>query len=56
MAPAFIHRPVTAEERLQTWASPCEMFGGQGETGIRFSPSTTDSTCQYYFVTDITKS
>ena len=39
MAQAVSCRPLTAEARVRSWVSPCEICGGQGGTGPGCSPS-----------------
>jgi hypothetical protein len=38
MAQAVSHRPFTAEARVRSRLSPCEVCGGQSGTGTDFSP------------------
>jgi hypothetical protein len=39
MAQAISRRPLTAEARVRSRVSPCEISGGQSGTGTGFSPS-----------------
>jgi hypothetical protein len=39
MAQAVSHRPLTAEARVRSRVSPCEICGGQSGTGTGFSQS-----------------
>jgi hypothetical protein len=39
MAQAVSRRPLTAEARVRSRVSPCEICGGQSGTGTGFSPS-----------------
>jgi hypothetical protein len=39
-AQAVSRRPLTAEARVPSRVSPCEICGGQSGTGIGFSPSS----------------
>jgi hypothetical protein len=41
MAQAVSRRPLTAEPRVRSRASPCGVFGGQSGTGKGFSQSTS---------------
>jgi hypothetical protein len=40
-------RPVTAEARVRSQASPCEIYGGKGGNGTGFSLSTSVFQRQY---------
>ena len=44
-AQAVSRQPLTAEARVRSRVSPCEICG-QGGTGTRFSPSTSVFPCQ----------
>jgi hypothetical protein len=48
MAQAVSRRPPTAEARVRSWVSPCEIFGGQSGAGTGFSPSTSVFPCQFH--------
>jgi hypothetical protein len=48
MAQAVRRRPLTAEARVRSWVSPCEICGGQSGTGTGFSPSTSVFPCQFH--------
>jgi hypothetical protein len=47
MAQAVSRRPLTAEARIRSRASPCGICGGQNGTGTGFSPSTSVFPCQF---------
>jgi hypothetical protein len=47
MAQAISRRPLTAEDRVRVWVSPCGIYGGQNGTGRGFSPSRSVLLCQY---------
>jgi hypothetical protein len=38
MAQAVSRRPPTADARVRSWVSPCEICGGQSGTGTGFPP------------------
>ena len=42
-----LRRLVTAEARVRSWVSPCEICGGQSDTGTCFSATTSVFPCQY---------
>jgi hypothetical protein len=42
-------RPLTAEDRFRSQASPCEICGGQCGSGTDFSPKTSVFPCQLSF-------
>ena len=48
MAQTVNGRVVTAEARIQSQASPCNIYGGQSGTGTGFSPTTSVFPCQYH--------
>jgi hypothetical protein len=48
MAQAVSRRPLTAEARVRSRVSPCEIYGGQSGTGSGFSPSTSVFPCQFH--------
>jgi hypothetical protein len=48
MAQAVSRRPVTAEARVRSRVSPCEICGGQSGTGTGFPPSTSGLPCQFH--------
>jgi hypothetical protein len=48
MAQAVSRRPVTAEDRVRSWVSPCGICGRQSGTGTRFSPSVSVFPCQFH--------
>jgi hypothetical protein len=41
-------RPLTAEPRVRSSASPCGICGGQSGNGTRFSPNTSVLPCQFH--------
>jgi len=45
---AVSRRPLTAEARVLSQASFCEIFGGQRGLGIDYSPRTSVLPCQYH--------
>ena len=47
MAQAVSRRPLTAEVRVRSRVSPCEIFVGQSGTGTGFSTSTSVFPCQF---------
>jgi hypothetical protein len=49
MAQAVSRRPLTAEARVPSWVSPCEICGGQSGIGTGFSPSNSVFPCQFNF-------
>ena len=50
MAQEVSRRPLTAETRVRSQASQCEIGVGPSGTGTGFSPSTPVSTCQYHSI------
>ena len=48
MAQAVSRRPFTAEARIRSRVSPCEICGGQSGNGTGFSPSTSVFPCQFH--------
>jgi hypothetical protein len=48
MVQAVSRRPLTAEARVRSRASPCGICGGQSGTGTGFSPSTSVLPCQFH--------
>ena len=48
MAQAVSSQPLTAEARVRSRLSPCEICGGQSGTGTGFSPSTSVFPCQFH--------
>ena len=48
MAQVVSHRPLTAEYRLRSQVSPCEICDGQRVTVTGFFPITSDFPCQYH--------
>jgi hypothetical protein len=40
--------PLIAEARVLAWVSPCEIYGGQSDTGTGFSLSSLVFSGQYY--------
>jgi hypothetical protein len=48
MAQAVSRRPPTAETRIRSRVSPCEICGVQSGTGTGFSPSTSVFRCQFH--------
>ena len=51
MARAAIRRPFTAEARVRSQFSPCEICGEQCGTATRFIPSISYSSRQYHSTT-----
>jgi hypothetical protein len=49
MVQAVSRRPLTAEARVRSRVSPCEICGGQSGTGTGFSPSTSVFPCHFHF-------
>ena len=43
-------RPLTVEARFRSKVSPCEICGGQSDTGTGFSPNTSVFPCQYHSI------
>jgi hypothetical protein len=50
MAQAVSRRPLTAEARVRSLASPCEICGGQSGNWTGFSPSTSVLPCQFHSI------
>ena len=50
MAQAVSRRPLSAEARVRSRVSPCEIRGGQSGTGTGFSPSTSAFYCQFHSI------
>jgi hypothetical protein len=48
MAQAVSRRPLTAEARVRSPVSPCEICGGQSGTGTGFFPSSSVFPCQFH--------
>jgi hypothetical protein len=48
MAQAVSRRPVTAEVRVRSWNSPCDICSGHSGTGAGLSPSSSLPPDQYH--------
>ena len=48
MAQTVIHRTLTAETRIQSQVSACEVRSGQNGAGTGFSPSISHFPCQHH--------
>jgi hypothetical protein len=49
MAQAVSRWPLTAEARDRARVDTCGICGGQSDTGVGFSPSSSVFPCQYHF-------
>jgi hypothetical protein len=50
MADLIIRRPVTAEARVRSQASPCGICGRQSDTVTGFPPRTSNFCCQCHLI------